>query len=376
MKYLLIIGVFEALFLIALISGKKNKSFSDLFLGILFLLYALNIGGAYIELYNFENGFPYPILMNVSWLFLLLHGPALWFYISSLSTSAFRFRPAYLLHFVPFLTFLTIHYFNYISLPVQEKINLIVTYLFKDDPFYMISAVSVGVSTIGYNVWAIRLIRSYRMKLEQKFSKLEDIDLSWLKILTLASLVVYCINNGFFIVDIFYNFTSNEMLVFVTFSFASVYILILGFFGLKQNNVFVSQVMQAKTSGSESPLETNTAEIKPTDDDFTARLLHFMESHQPYLDPEISLLKLSELLQVKPEVLSETLNTKLNQNFFDFINKYRIGEFKNQSISQKNTNLSILGIAYNCGFNSKAAFYRAFKKYEGVAPSDYIRSVS
>jgi len=59
-------------------------------------------------------------------------------------------------------------------------------------------------------------------------------------------------------------------------------------------------------------------------------------------------------------------------NFFDFINRYRIEEFKIQSILKANNHLSIMGIAYNCGFNSKASFYRAFKKFEGISPTDYI----
>ncbi len=101
-----------------------------------------------------------------------------------------------------------------------------------------------------------------------------------------------------------------------------------------------------------------------------------MEREHPYLDPEINITKLSRMLDVRPEYLSEVLNDKLGQNFFDFINRYRIEAFKTQCISETNKHLSIVGIAYSCGFNSKASFYRAFKKFEGKTPIAYMQSVS
>ena len=101
-----------------------------------------------------------------------------------------------------------------------------------------------------------------------------------------------------------------------------------------------------------------------------------MEKEQPYLDSELNLAKLSSLMKTKPELISEVLNSSLNQNFFDFINKYRIEEFKLKCLSEENKHLSVIGIAYDCGFNSKAAFYRAFNKFEGISPTAYISKVS
>jgi len=92
--------------------------------------------------------------------------------------------------------------------------------------------------------------------------------------------------------------------------------------------------------------------------------------------PELNLARLSNLMKTKSEIISEVLNTSLNQNFFDFINKYRIDEFKLKCLSNENKHLSLMGIAYDCGFNSKAAFYRAFNKFEGMSPTAYISLVS
>ncbi len=375
MTYLLIIGTFEAIFLMLLLLGRKNKSTSDLFLGIIFFLYAISIGITFIEIYNFRNNFPYPGFMNLSWLILFLHGPALWFYIKSLSESVFSFKPVYLFHLVPFLFFLIFHYFNFISLPFPEKITLVENDLFKEQIFYKISVLSIGVSTITYYIWALRMIKNHNDRLMQNFSKTEDIDLVWLKTLTIAALICYSVNVALFNLDLIFHFATYKFLMALTYSFASVYILFLGYFGLKQSDVFICK------NGKTIEIWNNTwkdssEKVINIDNEFVTSLLSIMQTKQPYLEPELTLAALSKQLNVKPEFLSEVLNSQLNQNFFDFINRYRVGEFKNQCMSKSNSHLSIMGVAYNCGFNSKASFYRAFKKFEGISPTEYMERVS
>jgi len=203
MSYILIIGIFEAIFLILLLLGKKSKTRSDLCLGIILGLYATSIFTTYIEIYNIQNNFPYPQIINLNWLIMFLHGPALWFYIKSLSLPVFRFKLTYLLHFIPFLTFSIAHYFNFIHLPEAEKIHIAGNELFKDQVFYKISVLSIGISTISYNLWALKLIQKYRHNLLLTFSKTEDIDLNWLRILTIASLICFGVNHALFNLDFF-----------------------------------------------------------------------------------------------------------------------------------------------------------------------------
>jgi len=232
------------------------------------------------------------------------------------------------------------------------------------------------VSTITYNIWALNLIRRWRDKLMQQYSKIEDIDLRWLRALIIASLISYSVNVALFNLDLIFHFATYKFLMFLSYSFASVYILFLGYFGLRQGNIFIDSLRETGATTDRSGNGKITSPAISTDDVFIKTLVRNMEEKQPYLDPEITISRLSDLLNVKTEFLSEVLNSKLNQNFFDFINRYRVGEFKNQCISKTNGHLSIMGIAYNCGFNSKASFYRAFRKFEGISPSEYIERVS
>lgn len=376
MEYTLIIGTFEAVFLLLLLLGKKNKSLSDYLLGVIFLLYALSIGLVYLELNNARKNFPLPVIMNISWVFLFLHGPALWFYIKSLSDPEFKFKPVFLLHFVPFIFFLIFHYVHFISLPVSEKIRLLENDLFKEQVFYKISVLSISASTISYNFWALNLLRKRRNKLMQQYSKIEGIDLGWLSILIIAALISYSVNMALFNLDLIFHFATYKFLMFLAYSFASIYILFLGYFGLRQGNIFIDNLRIPRESDAKSASVEITSPVATANSTFIESLLQNMEEKQPYLDPEITISKLGEILNVRAELLSKVLNSQLNQNFFDFINKYRVDEFKNQCISKANSHLSIMGIAYNCGFNSKASFYRAFKKFEGLSPSAYIEKVS
>ena len=159
--------------------------------------------------------------------------------------------------------------------------------------------------------------------------------------------------------------------------FRSIYILFLGYFGLRQSHVFLSSAPRTPvTTGTGRQKTTSPGMVSPEHSSFISTLLRHMETEQPHLDPELTLAKLSASLRVKPEYLSQVLNDALQQNFFDFINRYRIEEFKHLRNRTSHQHLSILGLAYECGFNSKAAFYRAFKRYAGMSPTTWVENVS
>lgn len=376
MNPLLIIGTFEALFLILLLAGKKGKSLPDLFLGIIFFLFALSIGTTWLELYNIGHGFPCPFAMNISWLFLFLHGPALWLYIKSLSSDSFVFQPSFLLHFVPFVLLSVIQYYTFINLPVAEKIVLVQTELFKEQLFYKISVMGIGISTITYYIWALNLIKVHRASLLNSYSKIDDIDLNWLRLLIIASLVCYSVNVALFNLDLIFHFASYRFLMFITYSFGSVYILVLGYYGISQSNIFRQGGLEMSDKKEKDNPRGPAIVIYEVDSGFTQQLLTYMEQRKPWLDPDITISRLAGHLDVTAGYLSGIINSQLNQNFFDFVNRYRTNEFKQQAVDENNNHLSIMGIAYNCGFNSKASFYRAFKKFEGISPTVYIESVS
>lgn len=98
-----------------------------------------------------------------------------------------------------------------------------------------------------------------------------------------------------------------------------------------------------------------------------------VESGQLYRNPELSLTLLSEKIGLPPKQISKTLNQEAGMNFNDFINSYRVEAFCRELKKTENINLTLLGIASSCGFNSSATFQRTFKKLKGVTPSAYFQ---
>jgi AraC-like DNA-binding protein len=377
MTTLLLIGFFMSLFLIILMIGKKNKVLADKMLICIFAVYALTIGGPYIEIYNRNNNFPYPHFINNAWLFLLLHGPFLWFYVKSLTIKHFKIKYFHLLHFLPFVIFLILHIHNYLFLNADEKILLTKDELFTTTVLFKIRGIFIGITSIGYNIWAFRLLRRHRINIENQFSNIENIDLSWLKTLVIASLMVFSVNVSLFNINNYLQFAGFYELAKIAYSFSAVYVFYIGYFGIKQGRIFVDYPAIEVELPFDPLKQDEYKTIKQKDySHIISKLSRLMEHELPYLDPDLNLAKLSKLINVKPEILSEVLNSSLNQNFFDFINKYRIEDFKIKILDKENRHFSVMGIAYDCGFNSKAAFYRAFNKFEGISPTAYISKVS
>jgi ligand-binding sensor domain-containing protein/AraC-like DNA-binding protein len=101
------------------------------------------------------------------------------------------------------------------------------------------------------------------------------------------------------------------------------------------------------------------------------KLKHLMEVERIYRDENITLQSLAETLSIHPHLLSRVLNEKLNRNFFDFINYYRIEEIKEILRSPDGAKKKINNVAHDAGFNSMTSFYRVFKKYTGMTPNRY-----
>lgn len=88
-----------------------------------------------------------------------------------------------------------------------------------------------------------------------------------------------------------------------------------------------------------------------------------------YLNPNVTLDETAKDLKISKHLLSQYLNEKLGQSFTNFINGFRIEKAK--ELLKSNTNHTIEGIGYDCGFNSKSTFFTTFKKITGKTPSEY-----
>jgi AraC-like DNA-binding protein len=99
-----------------------------------------------------------------------------------------------------------------------------------------------------------------------------------------------------------------------------------------------------------------------------------MDEHKPYLDPDLTIEKLSEMTRIKKLLLSQTLNKGFNKNFFTYIKEYRIRYVETELKNKTNKERTIMDIAYMSGFNSRMGFNRAFKEITGKTPTEYLKN--
>lgn len=139
------------------------------------------------------------------------------------------------------------------------------------------------------------------------------------------------------------------------------------------------KVFQAKLYG-QLPAKAEEQKVKSallddkTATNYSTTLLTYMVEEQPYLSPDLSLRSLAERIQIHPNQLSWLLNDKIGKNFNQFINHYRVEHFKELAVDESNSHISLIGLAYESGFNSKTVFNTYFKKEVEMTPKEWLKT--
>lgn len=159
------------------------------------------------------------------------------------------------------------------------------------------------------------------------------------------------------------------------------FIFFISYMGIKKQMFFYKQVpiyarqYKEEDSKTASPnaYKNSALEVNDMKTIFEA-LENSMKEDKLFLKPDLTLPYLSDVLKIPPHYITQTLNIYSKQNFSEFVNTYRVDEFKKKLKSLEKMKLSLFGIATECGFNSKPSFNRIFKKHTGMTPSEYQRS--
>ncbi|UHO38916.1 AraC family transcriptional regulator [Chryseobacterium capnotolerans] len=217
-------------------------------------------------------------------------------------------------------------------------------------------------------------IREHQRRIETISSNTENIDLQWLIKLSFLLFVTIVITVCYELFNTFVYKMHQHLvmdLLFLCIAYMTLY------YVLRQKEIYPVDKNQREELLS-IELESEAEEISRKkiipDDEFEAlqqQLITVMENKKPYLDGELNLLKLSDLISINAHQLSYLLNTGFQENFFYFVNKYRVEHAKKMFTDQSFHKLSILGIAFESGFNSKTSFNTIFKKMTGMTPSEF-----
>ncbi|MBN2480315.1 MAG: helix-turn-helix domain-containing protein [Bacteroidales bacterium] len=349
------IGCSTALFAGILITAKVNRSTSDKLLSAWLFLMAFEFTTFGIDRHVFGEEY---LLSNPFFLF----NPALYLYILSLTDKKFSLRWIQLFHLLPYIFFESMAYFI-------KEIRAIPFFTAGDANlwFRLLFATGAFISWVCYSLLSIIKVHRHRINLLDEFSTIDSYKMiTWILFL----LVFYIFFWSSTVAMGFANyFTGREGLIPV-FTYSALLLLtyILGFYGLKQQTIFEHTHLQMQ-NGSEKYLKSRLqpsykAKIKK-------KINEFFEKEKPYLDPELTMGKLSEMLNISRHVLTEVINTDLNRNFYQLVNEYRVEAVKKKLEDPRQKHFSIEAIGYDCGFNSKSTFFSVFKSITGYTPAQY-----
>ncbi|MGI9550080.1 MAG: helix-turn-helix domain-containing protein [Aurantibacter sp.] len=372
MVTILAIGAIQALFFSLILLNKKSKTWSDKILSFWLFVLFIQISANFLESSGYYDRYPHLIGSSSSLVFL--YGPLLYFYAKTYVSSTWSFKKIHLLHLIPFL-FYNIVFIPFYVMSASDKLYYYQEVLTTDPPVFVIVAlITKTISIPVYIVWTLILLKNHGENIKNYFSSVEKIDLKWLKYLVWSMGIVAVVILLSAVIKVNTNFTMAFQSEKYIFSAASLWVFGLGYYGLKQTPVFTN-VGQSNMLNEFTTTKYEKNKLKESDaESYEESLFQFMDKEQPFLRNKITLVQLASEINISTHHLSQLLNERLDQNFFNFINEYRVAEVKKRLGNPKYKNLTILGIAFDCGFNSKAAFNRIFKKHTGLTPSTYLRN--
>ena len=279
----------------------------------------------------------------------VLIGPLFLCYVMSVVQPDFKITRSILWHFLPFLAALA--YFSAAAMGfILKPISLAVFGIFK------------GIYTLFYFALSYRYLQKkaasskkgvknwYNSKLLSRYIVLQ----------ILAILIIYSI----VAIEAFYphvNIESDRIsaILFTFFFFAFAFALIL----------YPNETIPDAVTKTQYPYSSLKASHKK---EIMGNVLHLLEQEKLYLNPELGLNDLAGKLDLNSGHVSQVINEMLGKNFNQLINEYRVAEVKRNILDDRRT---LLGIAYDSGFNSKSAFNRLFKEVEGETPSAYKKKL-
>ncbi|MEB3348095.1 helix-turn-helix domain-containing protein [Aquimarina gracilis] len=301
-------------------------------------------------------------------------GPLLFFYVKSITTINFKFVKKDILHFVPVLIFMIYKIIIFIydaSLPGFNETQNGYLKLNLDEKYVQpLVGIIENLQMLLYLAFTFQLYYHYKSKIRQFFSNTYKLELNWIRnfLFIYAFLFLYSVFQnviGNLIIDL--HWTQRWWYQF----FSAVAIIYIGIKGYFTNTNTLSNI-----NFDINVRKSTKIVLEKTDKELNERKLiieNFMNNEKPYLDPDLNLTQLSRMLNIQVQELSETINNGFQKNFNDFINSYRVQAVQNMLNEGKQKKMSLLGIAYECGFNSKATFNRVFRKLTSLSPSQYLQ---
>ena len=354
---------------VVLFLSRKGNTRANKFLSILIFLFSI------VQIWDFLMQtrliLQVPNMVMVVNPLILLLGPFVYFYVKSLTHIHWKFNARLAVHFIPAIAFYV--YFTPVYLLTEQEKFRFISDAFQNHKFiipktfYIVAVVQI----FSYLISSIKILFEHARYIKDTFSFTERVNLNWLK----RFLVIFILLWLSFALRSLYPI---RMIWEISACLSVLSMYIVGYFGYNQPVIF------QQTPGTEGPILTKE-EIKkyassPLTEAETSAYVHrlraLMENEKLFLRSDLKIGTVADRAGIPVHHVSQIINEKLGKNFFDFVNEYRVNEVKKRFADSQYDALTILAIGFDSGFNSKTAFYSAFKRNTGVIPSEFKKHLS
>lgn len=364
---MLLFAATQGLFLAAvLLTHQRGNRRANRVLAILIFLFSLRLieTVAYWTKYLLE--FPHFWLATASFSFLF--GVLLYFYAKFLTAGNFKPGAKDWLHFLPF----TLHFgwlISFYRLSGDTKLRILQRLIGIENPkfelIYFIVAIVQISHMLVYTLLTLRLLKRHSQTINGAAVSIEKISLRWLRNLAIGfgSFVLLTLLYVIWLqLGLPYSRTVDAL---VLVAMAGM-IYAIGYKTLRQPEIF-----SGRSALKNAPKYEKSALTPARAEAYLSKLAHAMETEKLFTNSSLKLQDLAQRLDMSPHHLSQLINEKLGQNFFDFLNHYRVEEAKRLLADPAKRHFTILSLALEVGFNNKASFNSAFKKHVGMTPSQF-----
>ncbi len=372
--------------------GIINETRSDKWLAFFLLLCELYVAPWMVGFAGWYDTQPYrDLLFYMPFQQLYFIGPAIFFYVQSLLNPSFVFGKKQVLHFIPGVLYVLFS----IVMVVTDKLVLHQYYFLAsgaDPDFDLWYQLTGFISMLLYFFLSLRYYVYYKKLIVQVISYADTVMFRWIRNFLFAFLLMLLVRVLFFILGLFTNLQYwDTWWYFLSFAILFYYIAITGYSNSIETKIsFTLNLLSYRPAlllhyqaAPPEAIVTEDAEIisiesEPTPGEtpklaeWKNKLIQLMKNEKVFEDPELSLTQVAKMLGTHPSFMSRMVNQGFHLNFNDFVNSYRVEAVKQKLQAGEQKIQTLLGIAYDCGFNSKATFNRAFKKFTGCSPKEWL----
>ena len=363
-----LIGAVQGLFFgVVLLGLSKGNRLANRMLALFLIIFSISMVGAVAYVSRWILKIPQFGLIHAPFA-AIISAPFL-LYILAQTRKRFRLRIWHAALFLPFLVTLVLEIPFYRLSPVEKYEYLLASYSGFPASWktgFVFSAVFNFICLLA--AWLI-VLRHERV-IREVYSNTENKTLLWTRHFLYAGIATFllCIAVSFFDVALA-DPVSNFLF--------SIIIYVFGYRALRQPEIFGDVSAESLPETETLPLvhrpgkyeKSGLPESKARE--WLDKMDQLMTEEKLYLDPLFNLQQLAGRLHLTPHRVSQLLNQFRGESFSDYVNRFRVGHFKRAVIDPGNAHLSLLAIAFDSGFNSKAAFNAVFKKMTGMTPSEF-----